>query len=121
MLFGFVEEVALIESRRFQDTGSRDEPWCKGCRYFSNRDGKSFLALSSLLFEDDYAVAETSLDLLLLLSIGIHRQILKALLDSATYLSEFRISQARLDSARRMLETENPPASSITEIRAQLS
>ncbi len=121
MLFSFVEEAALIEGRGFQDAGSRDEPWEQACRYFAHRDGESFLAFSRLLFADDYGVAETSLDLMLLLSIGMHRKMLKALLEAAAYLSELRISKARLDAARQMLATESPPASNMAEIRAQLS
>jgi hypothetical protein len=121
MLLGFDEEVALIESRTFEDAGRRDEPWDRGCRYIARRDGKSLLALSILLFDDDYGVAETSLDLMLLLAIGIHRKILQGLLEAATYVSEVKISKARLDTAYRLLASEKPPQSSLAEIRVQLS
>lgn len=115
------EEAALIGDRVFADWGKRDEPWVQACEYCARRDGQSFLAMSRLLFEDDYGVAEICLDLMLLLMVGLHRKMLDALLAASTCLPELRISKMRLVEARQLLANETLPSLGIADFKAQLS
>lgn len=117
---GYDSELSLLTERRFADADLRDEPWERGCGYWQRRDGRSFLALAEMLFEDDYGVAEIALDLLLLLATGVHRKLLETIIMTGSMVEGIRVSQGRLSEAQRELAAEPPLPLTAAEIRRQL-
>jgi hypothetical protein len=118
---GLEEEASVIRGRVFSDVGKRDKPWDLACDYFVRKDGSSFLAMSRLLYEDDYGVAEITLDLMMLLTFGLHRKLFDALLRVSSDLPELRISRERLAEACEILAEEALPPLSISDLKAQLA
>lgn len=115
------DELTVIRRRTFADADKRDEPWERACDYCERRDGRSFLAITRFLFDDDYGVAEISLDLLLLLAVGLHRRLLEATVTAAASTRGVRISRQRLAEARELLANESTKPLGLAEIRTQLA
>lgn len=117
---GYDSELLILRNRQFADENLRDEPWERGCEYWQGKSSRSFLALAVMLFEDDYGVTETALDLLLLLATGIHRRLLETIITVCLTAEGIKVSRVRLSEALR--ELAEPPAQPLTanEIRSQL-